>query len=377
MRKSFASVLIATGIGVALPAAGLAAPAAAVAPSANTAEFTMTASQPGFDRIEAEEYSSASGSVLVQPSGDSTDPGNKGLALLRRDSRVSYDGVGFGTAKANSVDLRVSSAVNSANGKIEVRSGGADGKVIGSLVVPKTASWQDYKTVRVPLTSPLTGTNKITLTFSAGDANPFVNVNWLRFQTDSPATPTPTPTATPTPPAAAAGGFARIEAEKYASVNGSVLVQPSGDSADPSNKGLALLQRGPQVTYDAVNFGTASANSVDLRLSSAVNSSNGTIQIRRGGADGEVVGSLVVPKTSSWQDFRTVRVPLVTSLTGTNKITLTFSAGDANPFVNLNWLQFNANPASSPAVPTPTATPTPPAATPTPPAATPTPPTAT
>ena len=383
MRKTLTSALIAAGTAIALSAAGLAVPAvAATDERADSAGIAMTASQSGFSRIEAQRYSSASGSILVQPSGDRQDPGNQGLALLRRDSRVSYEDVSFGTTVAHSVDLRLSSAVNAANGKVQIRRGGANDEVVGSLLVPTTASWQDYQTVRVPLTTPVTGTEKITLTFSADDANPFVNVNWLRFETDGAAppvdptptptpVPTPTPTQEPSPPSNPIAGLARIEAEDYVSVNGSVLVQPSGDRLDPANPGLALLRRGPDVTYKATDFGTAIATSIDLRLSSAVNSANGEIQIRTGGANGKVVGSVVVPKTASWQDYQSVNVPLTTPLSGTPTITLTFTAGDTNPFANLNWLEFASNgaippmdPTPMPTVPSPTPTPTP---TPTPP----------
>ncbi|NQU37615.1 MAG: carbohydrate-binding protein, partial [Actinobacteria bacterium] len=196
MQKSLTTVMLATGTAVTLAAVGLAAPATAVTLQGTSAGVTMTAARVGLSRIEAQDYSSASGSILVQPSGDSQDPSNEGLALLRRDSQVSFADVEFGAASVNSVDVRLSSAVNSANGKIEIRLGGVNGEIVGSLLVPKTASWQEYKTVSVPLDAPLTGTQKVTLTFSAADPNPFVNVNWFRFKAADVATPTPTPTPT-------------------------------------------------------------------------------------------------------------------------------------------------------------------------------------
>ena len=317
-------------------------------------EVASAATAAGFDRIEAEAYSSASGRIMKQPSGDTQDPTNLGLSLLTRNNTLAYNIVQFGTSSAISLDIRFASAVNSGGGRIDVRSGSTSGKVVGTVVVPKTGSWQAFKTIRVPLPSSLTGTHKITFTFSAANANPFVSLNWFKFNGSG---PTPTPTPTPAPETATRPGFGRIEAESYDAATGSILKQPSGDSQDAQNQSLALLSRANTVTYSGIGFGSATATGVGLRLASAVNDAGGTVDIRRGDAAGPIVGSIAVPKTGSWQDFRTVQVPLVSSLSGTQKLTVTFKSNDANPFVNLNWLQFIGT--VVPTTPTPMPTPTP------------------
>ena len=132
------------------------------------------------------------------------------------------------------------------------------------------------------------------------------------------------------------------------------------------NPGLALLRRENTLTYNAVNFGSATASAVDVRVSSAANPAGGAITVRRGGADGAIVGSATVPTTASWQDFRTVRVPLNMALTGSQNITLTFQANDGNPFVNLNWLEFVGAGTAPTATPTPIPSPTESTSSPTP-----------
>ncbi len=373
----------------------------------------------GEHRIRVADFDTSRGEFLVQPTGDRADPTSHGLSLLRNGAGVTFHDVDFGSRAPSAVKVRLASAVNAGGGSVVVRQGGVKGQVIGSVVVEPTGSWQDFATVEIPLNASVEGVRNISLTFSADNADPFVNVHWMHFQfsdavpspsptavpsptaTASPTSP-PVPTASPTPlpsqapsPDPSAGPespvapgpsvpaqpspeptatapvdeagprsvFPRIEAEDCASASGPILRQPSGDREDPHNHGLALLRAGSTVTYGNVEFGSRIADAVDLRISSAVNTGQGMILVRDGGITGPIVGAVTVAPTASWQDYTTVRVALADHLSGTRNLSITFVSHNGDPFVNLNWFQFSG-PAGQdqPVDPTPSTLPVSPSA---------------
>jgi hypothetical protein len=66
------------------------------------------------------------------------------------------------------------------SGLVEVRLDSRSNAPVGSFAVANTGGWQSWRTVPANI-GPVTGTHDVYLTFTSGQPNDFVNVNWFRF----------------------------------------------------------------------------------------------------------------------------------------------------------------------------------------------------
>ena len=115
------------------------------------------ASQP---RIEAEDYFAAEAAeVKESPAGGFEVRG------LRDGSRLLYPNVKNLLANAT-LEFRVA-AGRPGGATIEIREGGAAGKLLGNCAVPATGGWDQYQTVACPLQNAA-GTRSLCLVFTGG-----------------------------------------------------------------------------------------------------------------------------------------------------------------------------------------------------------------
>ncbi len=66
------------------------------------------------------------------------------------------------------------------SGLVEVRLDSRTNAPIGRFEVGNTGGWQSWRTLQVNMSS-VTGTHDVYLTFTSGQAQEFVNVNWFNF----------------------------------------------------------------------------------------------------------------------------------------------------------------------------------------------------
>jgi len=91
---------------------------------------------------------------------------------------IQIKGVDFGSGAA-SFEARVASNKN--GGKIELRLGSKDGKLIGTCVAPRTQGWQKWKTVSCKVEGA-TGVNDLFLVFVGDNGIDLLTMNWWTFK---------------------------------------------------------------------------------------------------------------------------------------------------------------------------------------------------
>ncbi|WFE52034.1 MULTISPECIES: carbohydrate-binding protein [unclassified Micromonospora] len=151
------------------------------------------------------------------------------------------------------------------------------------------------------------------------------------YQRGSGTTPPPT---TP-PPSGTRDAYAQIQAESFNGQNG-VLVEACSEGG----QNIAALRNGDWVRYDNVEFGSASPRDFLARVASgAGGGASGLVEVRLGSPTATPIGSFAIGNTGGWQSWRSVPGN-VGAVTGRHSVYLTFTSGQPNDFVNVNWFTF-------------------------------------
>ncbi|WP_326555281.1 carbohydrate-binding protein [Micromonospora sp. NBC_01813] len=149
------------------------------------------------------------------------------------------------------------------------------------------------------------------------------------------STPTTPPPATTPPPGGAVNAYATIQAEAFNAQNG-----VSTEACSEGGQNIGWLANGDWVRYDNVDFGSSPPRDFVARVASGAGASvSGLIQVRIGSPTAAPIGSFAIGDTGGWQTWRTVPGN-VSAVTGRQTVYLTFSSGQPNDFVNVNWFHF-------------------------------------
>jgi hypothetical protein len=131
-----------------------------------------------YGTIQAESYDSQSG-VATESTTDTG--GGQDMGWIANGDWALYKGVNFGSSAATQFQARVASgAASGVSGLVEVRLDSRSNAPIGSFAVADTGGWQSWRTIPANIAS-VTGTHDVYLTFTSGQPNDFVNVNWFGF----------------------------------------------------------------------------------------------------------------------------------------------------------------------------------------------------
>ncbi|WP_192812425.1 carbohydrate-binding domain-containing protein [Halorubrum sp. T3] len=300
-------------------------------------------------KIEAEDYDTGGAGVAYS---DTTDQNMGGY----RDGAVdieatSDDGGGYNIAWTDAgewteytvgsdagtydIDLRVAS--NRGEGKIRVS---LDGTALGTVDIPQTGGWQNWQTVTVP-DIELDETDGSVLRIEAVEGG--YNLNWIEFNQagsiESPPEQSPYGSSAWEIPG-------MIQVEDYDTGGAGVAYSDTTDqnmggyrdgavdieatSDDGGGHNIAWTDTGEWTEYTVDTI----TGTYEARLRVASNRGNGRIRLL---LDGEVVGTVDIPKTGGWQNWQTVTIP-----------ELSFDAGDGRVLrvealeggYNLNWIEF-------------------------------------
>ncbi|WP_431883933.1 carbohydrate-binding protein [Micromonospora gifhornensis] len=147
--------------------------------------------------------------------------------------------------------------------------------------------------------------------------------------------PPTTPPPTTPPPSGVRDAYATIQAESFNAQNG-VLVEACSEGG----QNIAALRNGDWVRYDNVEFGSSGPRDFVARVASgAASGVSGLVEVRLDSPTGTPIGSFAIANTGGWQSWRSVPGN-VSSVTGRRTVYLTFSSGQPNDFVNVNWFHF-------------------------------------
>lgn len=126
----------------------------------------------------------------------------------------------------------------------------------------------------------------------------------------------------------------------YARVEGETFNAQSGVETEPCSGGgmnLASLDHGDWVKVVGVDFGAKGAKKFSARVASA--EPGGSIELRLGGLDGQLVGTCKVANTGGWQQWKDVSCD-VAAVTGVQDLYLKFTGGE-KPLLNLDHWVFD------------------------------------
>lgn len=151
------------------------------------------------------------------------------------------------------------------------------------------------------------------------------------------APPTAPPTTAPptTPPGGGVSAYSTIQAEAFNTQNGVIV-----EACSEGGQNIAALRNGDWVRFDNVNFGSTSPRDFVARVASgAAGGVSGLVEVRIGSPTSTPIGSFAIANTGGWQSWRSVPGN-VSAVTGTQTVYLTFTSGQPNDFVNVNWFTF-------------------------------------
>jgi glucosylceramidase len=135
----------------------------------------------------------------------------------------------------------------------------------------------------------------------------------------------------------AASGAAAIDATRAiraSSFTASKGMQTEMTTDTDGGLDAGFADGGDSLTYEHVDFGSG-VTSVEARVASA--GSGGTIELHLDGPAGPLAGTVTVPVTGGWQQWRTVS-GAISGANGVHSMTLVFRGGQS--IGNLNWLRF-------------------------------------
>jgi beta-glucanase (GH16 family) len=148
---------------------------------------------------------------------------------------------------------------------------------------------------------------------------------------------TPAPTSSTSTPPIGTGrdGYATIQAELFSGQNGVVV-----EACSEGGQNIAFLRDGDWARYDNVEFGATTPLDFVARVASgAAGGVSGLVEVRLDSLTATPIGSVAVANTGGWQSWRSVPGN-VSSVTGRHTVYLTFTSGQPNDFVNVNWFIF-------------------------------------
>ncbi|MBT8226598.1 MAG: carbohydrate-binding protein [Dactylosporangium sp.] len=156
-------------------------------------------------------------------------------------------------------------------------------------------------------------------------------------ETASSPTATASPTPTTAPPAGTRDAYATIEAESFDAQSGTT-VEPTSDTGGGNDVGY--IANGDWLQFTDVDFGSTAATQFSARVASGVDGgASGLVEVRLDSRDNAPIGDFAIGNTGGWQVWRTV--PTNTSaITGRHTVYLTFTSGQPQEFVNINWFTF-------------------------------------
>ncbi|GIO64246.1 glycoside hydrolase domain-containing protein [Paenibacillus cineris] len=278
--------------------------------------------QPGEEvhTIELEsrsEWSSAVNTFNNGPLKTETNNGRTVVANTFNGAWLAYSNIDFGTEGANhvSVEYDAPSQKVPPGAVLELRLGSVGGELVGTVQLAHTGSgWGTFGTAEAILDRNVTGKQNLYIVMkgSTDSSHPYIGnfdrLTWDHQQIRS--------------------DFAKLELETYD--EWSTALNPANNGPlktenGKSGKQVANTYSGAWLAYKRMNFGSTGVSKLTIEYSS--NSGNcapdSAVEVRLGGVNGTLVGTIPVPPTASgWGTYRTVTGTLSQKITGVQDIYL-------------------------------------------------------
>jgi beta-glucanase (GH16 family) len=156
-------------------------------------------------------------------------------------------------------------------------------------------------------------------------------------QTTGPPSPPVSPPVTTAPPTGSKDAYNSTQAESYHD-QGGVTTEPTTDTG--GGQDITSIGNGDWVLYNGVNFGTSPARQFIARAASgAAGGISGLVEVRLDSRTSQPIGSFAIASTGGWQTWKTVPAN-IDAVTGTHDVYITFTSGQPEDYVNINWISF-------------------------------------
>ncbi|MFG1732963.1 GH92 family glycosyl hydrolase [Paenibacillus sp. 843] len=246
-----------------------------------------------------------------------TETGNAGTVVANTfdGAWLSFDDIDFGAEGGNLISVEYTAPSNRApaDAVLEFRLGGVDGKLVGTAALKQTGSgWTNYKTADALLNQTLTGKQNLYIVMKGSTTGslPYIgnfdSFTWGYHKLRS--------------------DYAKLELETYDEWSSDVNPSNRGPLKTESGKsGLQVANTfdGAWLAYKGMDFGSAGVNQLSIEYSS--NSTNcapeSAVEVRLGGVDGILIGTIPVPPTASgWGTYKTATGQLTEALSGVHDV---------------------------------------------------------
>ena len=143
------------------------------------------------------------------------------------------------------------------------------------------------------------------------------------------------PTSSPPPTGGARDAYGQIQAESFNAQSGVIV-----ETASEGGQNIGAVRSGDWVQFNDVDFGTGGVRDFVARVASgAGGGASGLVEVRIDNRGNAPIGSFAIGNTGGWQSWRSVPGNAANA-SGRHTVFLTFTSGQPNDFVNVNWFQF-------------------------------------
>jgi beta-glucanase (GH16 family) len=150
------------------------------------------------------------------------------------------------------------------------------------------------------------------------------------YQSGGGTTPPTTPPAGDTRDA-----YAQIQAESYDAASA-----VTRETASEGGQDVGYISNGDWMQYNNVDFGTGGVRDFVARVASGAGAGvSGLVEVRIDSRGNAPIGSFALGSTGGWQTWQSIPGN-VSNVSGRHTVFLTFTSGQPNDFVNVNWFQF-------------------------------------
>ena len=355
-----------------------------------TAMSNLVKVRDGYEKINAWEFT-VNGGVGV----DKTDGKPTNIGGVDSGDYVTYKALRFGNTGADRIVIDYSGWNTGLDAKAEVRLGGVDGELLATLDIPQTstqegwADWSKYQQVEAKLNKTIQGEQDITVVFKGTKGNVCNVKSFLFKEVVSEATLqkaldaaafadriNKTESSLSALDAAIKAAEKLLEDDKLDLVKAEEAINALYDAIDnlkdkrvpylkvnawefdnhnnlsidkdgsgkPTNIGGVL--KDSFATYQSMAFGQTGADSVTFNYAGWNTGTDARAEIRLDNEQGELVGTIGLPQTSTkqgsadWSVYETVTADLDRTLTGDQDIWVVFR-GSGSHVANVKYLRFN------------------------------------
>ncbi|WP_407272773.1 GH92 family glycosyl hydrolase [Radiobacillus sp. PE A8.2] len=280
--------------------------------------------------VEFENYSEWTSDVNEYNNGPLKTEDNNGGTVVANTfdgAWLAYESVDFGKQGKNHIKVEYDAPSQKAPDDIELemRLDRLDGEVIGAVSLKNTgSSWGTYETLEANLTRTVTGNHTVYLIMHASTTSALRYIgNFDRFTLEHQAL---------------RNDYDNLELESFD--DWATEVNPANNAplkteSGKSGKQVANTYNGAWLAYENIDFGSDGVDQLAVEYTS--NSGNcaldSAIEVRLGGVDGRLVGTVAVPPTGNgWGTYTTMTGELEKTVTGIQDVYLVFTGTTSSTY---------------------------------------------